>query len=1075
MSRHSARPGVCACAGCGFGPSLRPWIWLGLMCAALGVANSAKADWTAINDQGQAGSTNDTAFTIPALGANAGQLKDIATGTALGARLTITVGGGGRAPDSSPTMSAPPAGTPAYSAFYPFINWTGGSIPGVHIYPTNVIDYAFSGLDPAQRYRFIATAVRGGTAPIVGDAYSNRWTQAELVGVVEYDVAHSVNIITSNDFPAALTRSQAAWNAGVNLSGGRVEWDNIAPASNGTFTVRCSQYLGPIPGGSAANAQASYALQAIRLDEIDTRPLVQITNPTNNAQYVLPTNIVISALVFRFPSAVTNVQFFDGLVALGGTDAPPYSVDWAFPPPGLHQLSAVAWDDSGLSVTSAAVNIVVASNGPPSISLTSPIDGSIALLLTPLAVNATVSDGAEVSKVDFFVNGTKIGEATNAPYDFAWAGSSVGSYQFRAVATDSLGLTVTSGVAHVTITNQRSGPGTVYLVMGSDTAIWNAGTTVDVYARYPYYPQTFFTDPTSPSFQVMNPVWRNQFKDSFDQPVKFTWWLMGGNIYRDATNQNVPIPNTMVPYLMLKYQGAAIRQFGDEVSLHYHTYIWSDYNGDGKFYWNQSRTFEERREDFEYTLAQYLLEEGIFPVSFRSGWHYMDNSWQQELDQLLPYSLHDDWPADVAWSTAEPVGDVQDWSRAPSVFVPFHPATNDYQVPGTLQGWNLRSIKMQSMVQSDMNSIFAHATNGADQVVCIWDHLPEAFVTNFQRIASFIQLAATNHPGVAYRFCTAVEGMQRWQGIFGQSPPEISVDEATQGQTVVLTINITKPLFQPKPFVALRDAFGQYTNLTASSVQVASNSWTVLLPVPRNVLAKVGIAATDRAGNLVTRILRYLPDDLYIDNLDSQYAELSGSWSSTTNSAWGTDARVALLNSNDTARVQWMLPVSRLGFYSLSVQVPAVKNAARNIAFHVYSGDSDVYSVAFPGGLPGNQWVALGSARLDPALTNLLEMVVSGSNQPGTRAVADVVRMVPLPDATLPPTNQLAISPTARGVLLLFAGQSSQRYDLLRSTNLLTGWTAIATVNVSLDGLLVYEDTNAPPVQAFYRVMQQGP
>src|SRR5262249_19132091 len=151
-------------------------------------------------------------------------------------------------------------------------------------------------------------------------------------------------------------------------------------------------------------------------------------------------------------------------------------------------------------------------------------------------------------------------------------------------------------------------PGRVYLVVGSDTAIWNAGTTVDVYTRHPHYSQDSFTIPGSPSFRVMDATWRSQYRDSFGQPVKFTWWMMGGDIYRDADNVNVPLANTMTLYLMQKYHGEAIRQLGDELSLHYHTYFWSDYNGDGKFYWNQSRTFNECREDFDVTLAQYLLE-----------------------------------------------------------------------------------------------------------------------------------------------------------------------------------------------------------------------------------------------------------------------------------------------------------------------------------------------------------------------------------------------------------------------------------------------------------------------------------
>ena len=125
--------------------------------------------------------------------------------------------------------------------------------------------------------------------------------------------------------------------------------------------------------------------------------------------------------------------------------------------------------------------------------------------------------------------------------------------------------------------------GTVYLVMGSDTAIWNAGITVDVYTRHPHYSQSSFTDTDSPSYHVMDPVWRSRFQDSFGQKIKFTWWMMAGNIYRAADNVNVPLANIMTLYLMKKYHGDAIREFGDELSLHYHTYLWSDYNGTGQY------------------------------------------------------------------------------------------------------------------------------------------------------------------------------------------------------------------------------------------------------------------------------------------------------------------------------------------------------------------------------------------------------------------------------------------------------------------------------------------------------------
>src|SRR5262249_19020498 len=162
-------------------------------------------------------------------------------------------------------------------------------------------------------------------------------------------------------------------------------------------------------------------------------------------------------------------------------------------------------------------------------------------------------------------------------------------------------------------------------------------------------------------------------------------------------------------------------------------FLWSDYNEDGVSYWNQAKTFEECREDFDLTVAQYLLEEEVFPASFRSGWHYMDNGWQKRLDDLLPFSLHNNYDAYKAWALPEPVGSVEDWTLATSSFVPFHPATTNYQVAGDGRGWNVRSDKMQYVTQTLLNGLFKAASLGTNQVACFWDHLPEDFVPNVNR------------------------------------------------------------------------------------------------------------------------------------------------------------------------------------------------------------------------------------------------------------------------------------------------------------------------------------------------------
>src|SRR6185369_1101090 len=125
-------------------------------------------------------------------------------------------------------------------------------------------------------------------------------------------------------------------------------------------------------------------------------------------------------------------------------------------------------------------------------------------------------------------------------------------------------------------------------------------------------------------------------------------------------------------------------------------------------------------------------------------------------------------------------------------------------------------------------------------------------------------------------------------------------------------------------------------------------------------------------------------------------------WSSTTNSAWGTNARVALVTASNMAQVRWALPLTRAGIYQLSVQVPPLTNQASNVVFNVGSDTSRLVSVVFSNRVPTNRWVFLAAPLLDATRSNWVEMTVSGSNSPNTYAVADVLRVVPLADTNPP-------------------------------------------------------------------------
>jgi len=535
--------------------------------------------------------------------------------------------------------------------------------------------------------------------------------------------------------------------------------------------------------------------------------------------------------------------------------------------------------------------------------------------------------------------------------------------------------------------------GKVYLVIGSDTAIWSGMNT----GRYNCtYDQSLYTDPLRNAYTVMEPAFRADLVDSYGQPMKMTWWMMAGNIFRYATNTNMPVPNIMTLYLMKKYHGDNVLANGDELSLHYHTFYWSDYDQDGIYYWNQSKTFLESLDDFNVTLAQFLLEEQVFPVSFRSGWHYMDNDWQNYLDKrVLPYSMHNDYPS-KRLEDSEPIDNIFDWSQAPSDFVPYHPAKDNYQIPGDGPGWNVRSAAFQRTRYADlMDEIFLAANNGVDQVACLWAHLPETdFPENMQMIDSLAHKYATKYPDVKFQYCTAIEAMQLWRQSIDEQAPVLNFSDEIVGEAVYFNIESDETIFQQQPFVAVKNIYEDY--LVLECTETAINQWQTIQPVPLNTLAKAGVTVCDTMGNQVMEFLSYLPDDAFIDNMDAGYSEIRGNWSTSSSYSWGTDSRMAELTANDSAQVSWTYPVTQSTHYNIFIQFPEISNRAEQFRLLISNNQIPVDTVEINSGLPSKQWNFLSSIYAEESSAIEVEMTASGQNQAGKLLLADVLKITAL-------------------------------------------------------------------------------
>jgi hypothetical protein len=291
-----------------------------------------------------------------------------------------------------------------------------------------------------------------------------------------------------------------------------------------------------------------------------------------------------------------------------------------------------------------------------------------------------------------------------------------------------------------------------------------------------------------------------------------------------------------------------------------------------------------------------------------------------------------------------------------------------------------------------MNTIFARADSGVDQVACLWGHLPEAdFLDNLKKIDTLAHAAAHRYPRVKFRYCTAVEAMQRWIGASDAAPPLIQTVEQRAGDIMSLVIKTNEGIFQAEPFVAIKDVYERYSHI--SSQQTGPNEWTTIDPIQTSTIAKLGVAVADTVGNLATAIVRYLPDDIYIDNRDIGYTEVRGTWSTTTERAWGIDARSAVLLQGDSAKVQWRPALSQSRRYNIWVQVPAVSNPASRVLFRVMNKGQVVQTAYFANPLKPGDWIYVATAELEVDGTPTIEMVIDGDGQAGKVVTADGLKL----------------------------------------------------------------------------------
>jgi len=243
----------------------------------------------------------------------------------------------------------------------------------------------------------------------------------------------------------------------------------------GTPTGGVERYVHDTPTG----AEIDIASLSGTLGDPNTLPTVSITSPTNGQGFITGSTVNIAATAADANGSVASVAFYIDGVLLSTDNTAPYEASYTGTT-GTDVLTAIVTDNEGATVTSAGVTINIASNPPPSVSITAPTAGASYITGDVVNIAVTATDNGSVTGVEFFVDGNLLSTDNTAPYTATYT-STLGNHSLTARATDNAGLQATSAAVAITVVNNI--PPTASLTSPTVGSLFTAPAVVAISAN----------------------------------------------------------------------------------------------------------------------------------------------------------------------------------------------------------------------------------------------------------------------------------------------------------------------------------------------------------------------------------------------------------------------------------------------------------------------------------------------------------------------------------------------------------------------------------------------------------------
>ncbi|HET8541118.1 MAG TPA: Ig-like domain-containing protein [Anaeromyxobacter sp.] len=322
------------------------------------------------------------------------------------------------------------------------------------------VNGALKGTDVAAPWSITwSTGTFLGAASLVAKAYDsggNVGSSPPVDVVVVDQVPPTVSIGAPSNGAFVRGTVTASAYASDNVGVARVEFsvDGVVAFTDTASPWSWAWDTSTLPGGAhtlgvkAVDLGGNSATATVTVTVDNALPVVAITAPA-------PGNVpagAISVTVSLVEDNPSRVELWVNGVSKASSYAAPWTTTWntgTFLGPA--SLVVKAYDKAGNVATSAAVDVTVADDVPPTVTLNSPANG--AFVRGTVNVSPYVTDNAGVARVEFSVDGVLAFTDTASPWTWAWDTSALSGAHAVSVKAVDVGGNSTTATSNVTVDN----------------------------------------------------------------------------------------------------------------------------------------------------------------------------------------------------------------------------------------------------------------------------------------------------------------------------------------------------------------------------------------------------------------------------------------------------------------------------------------------------------------------------------------------------------------------------------------------------------------------------------------------